>query len=162
MEQYHERKKKFLQSSTTCVHCNEIIPNTDAEKHWVVDIEAPEKHTCMINLARRKSLICYFCKVEMVTTDFIESFKKGEMRPHTSGVPRQFPFPSLNPRIPSSCTASQNRDFEEHLKKKKEIEMKRKQISKKLGLLNENGEYVKDKMKCHEERIIVRCNVKDC
>ena len=49
------------------------------------------------------------------------------------------------------------RGLEEHLKKKKEIELKMEQRTKKRGLLK-RGDEGYEVMKCLEERYIERCN----
>ena len=139
--------KEFLLGSTTCVHCNEVIPNKNAEKHWIwSDVEAPEKSTCMTNLERRPSMICWYCKGEIITIDYIEQF-------HNNYRIGQRKHPE-NPELPSSCRESIERDLKKHLKKEKEIQAKKKHRRERRGLLR--GEY--EVMKCMEERHIENYN----
>ena len=151
LEQFKAQKEEFLLGSTTCVHCNEVIPNKNADKHWLhTDVEAPDKSTCMTNLERRKSMTCWYCKGEIITQDYIEQLHGKELH--------RFKKHLENPRNPSSCIESLNRGLEELLKKEKEIKIKHEYRFKKKGLMKENGEYVNDKMKCYEEMKIMRYN----
>ena len=141
--------KEFLLGSTTCVHCNEVIPNKNAKKHWISsDVEAPEKSTCMTNLERRPSMICWYCKGEIITKDYIQQFHDN----HRIGLlGRRHPE---NPLDPGSCHESIKRDLKKHHKKEKEIKVKKKDRRERRGLLR--GEY--EVMKCMEERHIENYN----
>ena len=141
LKKQREQMKEFLLGSTTCVHCNEVIPNKNAQKHWISsDVEAPEKSTCMTNLERRPSMICWYCKGEIITEEYIQQLHDN----HRIGQRRH----PENPVDPGSCHESIKKDLEEHHKKRKEIKMKKKHRRETRGI----GEY--EVMKCMEERHI--------
>ena len=150
LKKQREQMKEFLLSSTLCVHCNEVVPNKDAEKHWLLwDVEAPEKSTCRTNVSRRVGMMCWYCKGEIITKDYIEQLHcnwkfNGKKHPR-------------HPDIPSSCEESIKRGLKHHHKKEKEIELKIEQRTEKRGILK-RGDEGYEKMKCYEERYIERCN----
>ena len=150
LKKQREQVKEFLQGSTTCYHCNEVVPNKNADEHWITsDVEEPEKSTCMTNLERRQSMICWYCKGEINTKDYISQFHNNQGKN----------FHHAYPRHPHSCHEShKKRNFKEHLIKEEAIKNRRDQRWKRKGLLNENGECVEDMMKSYQERYINRHN----
>ena len=112
-------------------------------------MEEPEKSTCMTNLERRQSMICWYCKGEINTKDYISQFHNNQGKN----------FHHAYPRHPHSCHEShKKRNFKEHLIKEEAIKNRRDQRWKRKGLLNENGECVEDMMKSYQERYINRHN----
>ena len=122
LKKQREQIKEFLLGSTTCVHCNEVVPNKDATKHWMYsDVEAPEKSTCRTNMSKRPYITCWYCKKQIVTKDFMGYI----YHIHEFGNPANGSHPSV-PGLPETCHVSMGRSLDEHRKKKMEIEIKRK------------------------------------
>ena len=150
LKKQREQMKEFPLRSTLCVHCNEVVPNKDADEHWLLwDVEAPEKNTCITNVSRRESMICWYCKGEIITKDYIDQIRLG-----WKFVGNKHPDNAIDP---SSCKKSIGRGRNEHDKKEKEIELKREQRLEKRGIL-QVGDEGYEMMRCMEEKDIELMN----
>ena len=104
--------KEFEQGSTTCIHCNETVPNEDYE-HWICqDFEDPEKSTCIKSLMKRTHITCWMCKERFEINDYFrKDGDKWELNLKKNGCH----YSTL--KNPSTCKAELKKDRTEYLKK---------------------------------------------
>ena len=128
-----DQLKEFEQGSSTCIHCNETVPNEEYE-HWICqDFEAPEKATCINNLMIRTHITCWMCKERFEIKDY---FKKENDKWTFNLWKNGNHYNDL--KDPSSCRIELKRNRTEYLKKRKHFdgirEKRRKEILNNIPL----------------------------
>ena len=131
-----DQLEEFKQGSTTCIHCDEVVPNKNYN-HWIhKDFEAPEKSTCINNLKKRPHMTCWMCKEKLfpkpisnlkphdilgVTLSTISTFHNLE--PDRKWTKQKvFAYHYNNFQDPSSCRVSLRGNRAEYEKKCRHIE----------------------------------------